>query len=92
MPPLRLDLHGENGGVYQRFQYRNGAIYYSARSGSWPVLGVIRSVWAANGAEHGRLGYPTSVEFALMGGISQTFQYGSVDYSAKRGASVNVWG
>jgi uncharacterized protein with LGFP repeats len=90
--PITNEIGGlKNGGVYQRFQFKNGAIYYSPGSGAWPVMGAIRAAWAATGAERGRLGYPVSVEFPSFGVIDQEFQNGSITYTPTQGAVVNVY-
>jgi uncharacterized protein with LGFP repeats len=90
--PITNEIGGlKNGGVYQRFQYKNGAIYYSPGSGAWPMMGAIRGAWAATGAERGRLGYPTSVEFLSFGVTRQNFQNGAIEYTPTHGASVNIW-
>jgi uncharacterized protein with LGFP repeats len=90
--PITNEIAGlKNGGVYQRYQFKNGAIYYSPASGAWPVLGAIRSAWAATGAERGRLGYPTSVEFLSFGETVQNYQNGSISYTPARGTTVNIW-
>jgi uncharacterized protein with LGFP repeats len=72
------------GGVAQIFQH--GTMYWSAVGGAHTVHGAIRSAWTARGAENGWLGYPTSDEIALRGGVAQVFQRGSMYWSAAGGA------
>jgi uncharacterized protein with LGFP repeats len=73
-----------NGGVTQTFQ--RGTMYWSAAGGAHTVHGAIRSAWNARGAENGWLGYPTSDEIALNGGVAQVFQRGTMYWSAAGGA------
>jgi uncharacterized protein with LGFP repeats len=55
-------------------------MYWSAVGGAHTVHGAIRNAWAAQGAENGRLGYPTSDEIPLNGGAGQIFQGGTITY------------
>jgi uncharacterized protein with LGFP repeats len=77
-----------NGGVYQRYQ--GGAIYWSSGSGAHISTGAIRSAWGRYGFEHGRLGYPTTDEYAISGGVRQSYQGGYIDYSSRYGVSVHL--
>lgn len=49
-----------DAGCFQR--YAGGTIYWSARTGAYPVWGAIADYWAANRWETGRFGYPISRE------------------------------
>jgi uncharacterized protein with LGFP repeats len=66
-----------------RQQYQRGAIVKSA-AGTFMSLGAIGGVWGSTGAENGRLGYPTSAEYALAVGVTaQDFQGGRITYSTE---------
>jgi uncharacterized protein with LGFP repeats/L,D-peptidoglycan transpeptidase YkuD (ErfK/YbiS/YcfS/YnhG family) len=73
-----------NGGVYQMFQ--NGAINWSPATGAHISTGAIRSVWAGTGFESGALGYPTSDEIPVSGGVYQNYQGGAIYWSPATGA------
>ena len=75
-----------NGGCFQHFQ--NGSIYWTPGTGAQPVLGEIRSRWAALGWERSPLGYPVSDEFCglVSGGCFQAYQGGSMYWSPATGA------
>lgn len=70
-------------GSYQRYQ--NGFILYSPATGAHISQGAIRTAWAKTGYETGTLGYPTTDEYAVSGGIAQTFQKGSVTINTATG-------
>ena len=70
----------KNGGVYQ--MYQGGAIIWSPATGAHASVGAIRSIWASTGFENGRLGYPTSDEYATGGGwVAQNYQGGVIHWS-----------
>ena len=77
-----------DGGCYQVFQ--RGSMYVSATTLPVVVQGPIRARWAAAGAEHGALGYPTRHESCGLagGGCLQTFTGGVVAWSPATGARV----
>ena len=81
--PLRAN------GAFNHF--RGGSVYFSPASGAHDVRGAIRDTWAAQGWENGRLGYPTSDEYAHAGGRRSDFQGGFITWTAARGAVVNFW-
>lgn len=74
-------------GSFENFQY--GAIYWSAGTGAWEVLGAIRGRWNALGRERSYLGYPTSGEFAIPGGRRSNFQHGYITYNAATGRVID---
>ncbi len=82
----------KDGGCYQTFQ--GGYLVWSPATGthvSWG--GGIRQVWADNGVENGRLGYPTTDEIALAnGGFKQDYQGGSIYWSPPATGGHTVWG
>ncbi|KRE85188.1 Ig-like domain-containing protein [Arthrobacter sp. Soil764] len=69
-----------DGGVYQNYQ--GGAIIWSPATGPHISVGAIRSIWASTGYESGRLGYPTSDEYATgNGSVAQNYQGGVIHWS-----------
>jgi hypothetical protein len=76
----------KNGGCYQLF--RTGTIYWSPATGAQVVHGGIKDKWISLGFENGVLGYPTSGEIASGSGVHQTFQGGTIYWTASAGASV----
>ncbi|MCC9145660.1 MULTISPECIES: hypothetical protein [unclassified Arthrobacter] len=78
--PLGFPVTGEikirDGGAYQSFQ--GGTIYWSAATGPQINAGRIRTAYAEQGWENGRLGYPRSGEYAVPGGTEQLFQGGKI--------------
>jgi hypothetical protein len=86
--PTSNEITGlKNGGVYQNFQ--GGVIYWSAATGAHPNAGAIRVAYALQGWENGRLGYPTTNEFAIGGGaVAQDYQGGRITWSPTSGTSI----
>lgn len=78
------------GGVHQAYQ--GGAIYYSPAGGAHPVRGAIGARYSSTGAQNGTLGYPTSDEIAIRGGVYQNFEGGSVMWSPATGAQISARG
>ncbi|WP_077488477.1 Ig-like domain-containing protein [Sinomonas mesophila] len=78
----------KDGGVYQNYQ--GGAIIWSPTTGAHMSVGAIREIWASTGFESGRLGYPTSEEYATGndGGVAQNYQGGIIRLSPS-GASIS---
>jgi hypothetical protein len=76
------------GGRWNAFE--GGHIYWSAASGAHEIHGAIWSEFAAQGYEcaGSKLGFPTSDEGATAcgGGRFETFQNGTIRYSAATGA------
>ena len=74
------------GGAKQYFQ--GGEVVWSSTSGARIVTGGIRSAWVGQGSEGGRLGYPTTGEYAADGGAYvQDFQGGRITW---RSGSVSI--
>ncbi|MBG6216771.1 uncharacterized protein with LGFP repeats [Arthrobacter sp. CAN_A6] len=73
----------KDGGKYQAFQ--NGAILWSPASGARLSFGGIREAYARVGLENGRLGYPTSNEYSIAGGVRQDYQGGYITWTASEG-------
>jgi hypothetical protein len=85
--PRTSEMTGAHGvGRYNHFA--NGSIYWFPLLGTYLVSGAIKDKWLELGAEGGPLGYPTSdvQDLGLRGGVMCRFQYGSIYYSALRGA------
>jgi hypothetical protein len=76
--------HTIPGGASQSFQH--GQIHWSARTGAHYDRGAIQSYWRAHGWQMGWLGFPSGDELKVHGGVSQTFQHGTVFWSARSGA------
>ena len=78
----------KNGGIYQNYQ--SGAIYWTSATGARALTGAIRTAWNAQGAQNGVLGYPTSGEITGLknGGVAQSFQGGTIIYTAPTGARI----
>jgi uncharacterized protein with LGFP repeats len=81
------DELGTPDGVGRFNHFSVGAsIYWTAATQAQLVQGQIRSLWERTGWETGPLGYPTSGELAGGGGRYNTFQGGSVFWTAAAGA------
>ncbi|AKK02446.1 YiiX/YebB-like N1pC/P60 family cysteine hydrolase [Corynebacterium epidermidicanis] len=67
-------------GVGKRTEFDNGFIYWHPDTGAWSVTTHNSIVWARNGWELGRLGYPTSDEIGTGDrvGRKQYFQRGRI--------------
>ncbi|AKK04039.1 LGFP repeat-containing protein [Corynebacterium epidermidicanis] len=67
-------------GVGKRTEFQNGFIYWHPDTGAWSVTSHNSIVWARNGWELGRLGYPTSDEIGTGDGVGrkQYFQRGRI--------------
>ncbi|MGO3789232.1 MAG: LGFP repeat-containing protein [Corynebacterium variabile] len=76
----KSDELGVPDGVGRRNEFVNGFIYWHPTTGAHPVTTHFSTVWARNGWETGRLGYPTTDEFGLSDGIGrkQSFQRGHI--------------
>ncbi|WP_443050883.1 hypothetical protein [Streptomyces sp. H27-D2] len=59
--PLTDELVNPDG-VGRRTRFEHGTIYWSARSGAWPVWGDIGNAWCSLGCEQGMARLPTSYE------------------------------
>ncbi|PTT61111.1 LGFP repeat-containing protein, partial [Arthrobacter sp. HMWF013] len=88
--PVSDEVGGlRNGGVFQNYQ--GGAIIHSPATGPHLSVGGIRTIWASTGYESGRLGYPTSEEYATPnGGVAQNYQGGIINLSP-RGHTITLF-
>lgn len=85
--PVSEEMCGlREGGCWQQFQ--GGAIYWSEKTGAWPVWGGINMTWHQLRWEQGVLGYPASPEFCTIrdDGCFQRFEKGSIYWSPGTGA------
>lgn len=60
--------------------FTGGMIYWSPTTGAHAVRGAVLGEWSRQRYESGRLGYPTSEEFAVPGGVQQNFQNGFITF------------
>ena len=65
-----------NGGLYQQFE--NGRIYWKAATGAWTIHGDTGNRYLSAGANASYLGYPTSAETPINGGVYQQFENGRI--------------
>ncbi|MDB5183464.1 MAG: hypothetical protein JWO07_145 [Candidatus Saccharibacteria bacterium] len=78
----------KDGGCYQLFPNTN-TIYWSQATGAKTVWGGIYAAWNSAGKEWGRLGYPTTNEYAASNGdTEQDFQGGSIFWNTTSGVRV----
>ena len=93
-PPADIErnITGQNKVAATVQIYAGGAIY-SVTSGSlsgsvFAVAAPVYALYAANGADAGFLGLPTSDDFPLAGGgRRQSFQGGNIDYTSAPGVT-----
>jgi len=76
----------KDGGCVESFQ--NGHMYTTKATGTHLVDLRIAKLWAANGWEAGKFGYPTSDPKPYNDGVSQSFQHGSIAWTPAKGALV----
>jgi len=88
---LRLPTSDETAVAGGRSNTFTGArVYWSGASGAHEVHGLILSSWLAQGAVTGRLGFPTSDEYAVTGGRRSDFQHGSVTWTPAKGIVTTI--
>ncbi|MEW2515837.1 hypothetical protein [Streptomyces sp. NPDC046870] len=88
--PLTEELVNPDG-IGRRTQFQNGTIYWSPRSGAWPVWGDIGTYWCDQGCEAGWIRYPTSYEYAVGSEIRQNFQCTVIHWQALSGGATKTW-
>ncbi|ADB30499.1 LGFP repeat protein [Kribbella flavida DSM 17836] len=84
--PLGLPVGEQRNGKVSgsRVQpFLNGAIYWSPRTGMFPVAGLISRKYGALGAEGSWLGLPTSGAYQVNGGVQQRFEHGRLTASTR---------
>ena len=67
------------------------SIYWTPSTDAHLVYGAIRAKWASMGWERGRLGYPTTDEYAVTGGRRNEFQHGSITWASPSGMVTVVY-
>lgn len=67
----KSDELGVPDGVGRRNEFVNGFIYWHPTTGAHPVTTHFSTVWARNGWEAGRLGYPTTDEASTPDGVGR---------------------
>ncbi|GGV89163.1 hypothetical protein GCM10015535_42310 [Streptomyces gelaticus] len=78
-------------GVGRRMQFEHGTIYWSPRSGAFPVWGEIGVWWCDEGCEAGWPRYPTSYEYTVGDEIRQNFECAVVHFKALPGGATKTW-
>jgi uncharacterized protein with LGFP repeats len=74
------------GGNSQGFQ--NGSMYQSATGAAFAVSGPIRDKYWSVAGEGGYLGWPTSAQTCVNSSCTQSFQNGTIVWSAATGAQI----
>ena len=84
------DETGTPDGVGRFNHFEHGSIYWTPSLKAHEVHGAIRDLWAANGWERGRVGYPTSDELddTQTGGRLSRFQHGVIRWTVSGGAVI----
>jgi uncharacterized protein with LGFP repeats len=77
--PTSDEIGGLRGGGAKQF-FQRGEVIWSPGAGSYVITGGIRSAWAGQGSEAGRLGYPSTNEYGVTGGSAQDFQGGRITW------------
>ncbi|MGQ0508801.1 MAG: Ig-like domain-containing protein, partial [Myxococcaceae bacterium] len=72
-------------GRYNHFQ--NGSIYFTPATGTHYIYGAIRTRYADQGYEKGRLGYPITNVYAVTGGLETQFQGGFIFWNTANGTT-----
>lgn len=80
-PPI-TEERGTPDGVGRYSVFETGSIYWTPALGAHEVHGRIRDAWRDEGWEAGRLGYPTSDEYADGDGRSNDFEHGKIHWTA----------
>jgi uncharacterized protein with LGFP repeats len=83
--PTRVESPTADG-TGRSTDFEHGTVFWSPRTGAWPVTGAIADHWRAAGAERSPLGYPTSAEFDVPGGRRQDFEHGALTWTRATGA------
>lgn len=72
--------------------FQRGKIYFTPSTGAHEIYGAILARWVQLGYETSPLGYPTSGEYAVPGGRRNDFQGGSITWTPRGGAVVQLAG
>ncbi|MFB4422183.1 LGFP repeat-containing protein [Streptomyces sp. QL37] len=88
--PLTVELVNPDN-VGRRQQFDHGTVYWSPRSGAYPVWGYIGDHWCTHGCEAGWRGYPTSYEYTVGSEIRQNFQCTVIHFQNLGGGTTKTW-
>lgn len=81
-------------GRYNHFE-NNGSIYWTPNTGAHIIKGYIRTAWADQGWERGRLGYPMTDELVTEGtngkGRHSIFEGGAIHWTPEGGIKVTIY-
>ncbi|MFI1147443.1 FG-GAP-like repeat-containing protein [Streptomyces sp. NPDC020817] len=93
--PVTDETNVGDGSVarFNHFRPRSDAeatasIYWSKGNGASAIRGSIRRRWIAMGAEKSTLGYPTSYEYEVAGGVREDFEKGYIRANTVTGATL----
>ncbi len=78
--PTRVESTTADG-AGRATDFERGSVYWTPRTGAWPVTGAIATAWRAEGAERSSLGYPTSAEYDVPAGRQQNFEHGALTWN-----------
>ena len=78
--PTRVESPTADG-TGRTTEFEHGTVYWTPRTGAWPVTGAIADAWRAQGAERSSLGYPTSAEYDVPAGRQQNFEHGALTWN-----------
>jgi uncharacterized protein with LGFP repeats len=83
-----ITIQGATSGLGQ--VYQNGSIFWTSTQGAHGVVGAIRDAYFGLGGAVGRLGWPSGDQVCdAAGACTQTFQNGSIAWSAATGAVIH---
>ncbi|MFL1596140.1 hypothetical protein NQ854_24920 [Rhodococcus ruber] len=86
------DQIGLPDGQGQMDRFERGVIYWHPSVGAWEVYGSIESIWAADGYEAGKWGYPTGAPYDEGQYSKQPFQNGIISFSLLTEAKETIQG
>lgn len=76
---LGFPTSAETGGANSSYQsFENGAIYWSPKTGAWPISNSMQSHYSAFGGNSGQLGHPIGSEKETSDGLYQSFENGAI--------------
>ncbi|NUK23443.1 FG-GAP-like repeat-containing protein [Streptomyces lunaelactis] len=85
-PTTDVRSTGTKPGNFQKFRFRNqtadsGGIWWSSTTGAWSVRNDNYTKWAALAYENSSLGFPTSDEYPVTGGLRSDFENGYIRWN-----------
>jgi uncharacterized protein with LGFP repeats len=84
--PLTEEVGGGARGTRQTV-FQRGRIYWSRGTGAHAVVGAILGRYLSLSGPAGKLGMPTTEEYAVTGGRAQTFAHGRITWSRGKGTT-----